>query len=146
MSHLQCPLCGLTRAINGWDPENYDLDIKVCSFLGLGYKKGFEKTGESSVLGDQDITPRIIDRILELLKHFINELIISPEIVRKRLNLALFSVEDIRSTLGKNRIDYQYRYLELREKIEKIEKEKKLEKEVDRICFNPCGEISNIKA
>ena len=67
-THFACPLCGKNCQLEGFDPENLSLDIRVKSFKGLGRGKGFDLDEEYSILGDEEFTPRICDRILDLLK------------------------------------------------------------------------------
>ncbi len=67
MSHLSCPFCGKNCALSTWDPESYDDDIKVCRYENLGYRKGMRVSDRESVLGDDEITPRIVNRSIRVL-------------------------------------------------------------------------------
>jgi len=64
MSHLICPLCGLSIPLgtfwNGID-EEID-DVEVVSFRGLGRGRGFEKTEAISVLDDEGVCDAIARR------------------------------------------------------------------------------------
>jgi hypothetical protein len=73
MSHLVCPLCGKNAPLSTLNPDNLDLDLKVVSFRGLGRGKGFAKAEEHSVLGDDEISPIIARRTLQLCRMFIKE-------------------------------------------------------------------------
>ena len=59
MTHLVCPMCGLSVPLQKFNPEDVELDINVVSFRGLGRGKGFEKTNVESILGDDYYTPMI---------------------------------------------------------------------------------------
>lgn len=72
MSHLVCPLCGKNAPLSTLNPDNLDLDLKVVSFRGLGRGKGFAKAEEHSVLGDEEISPMIARRTLQLSHMFID--------------------------------------------------------------------------
>ena len=62
MSHLVCPLCGKNAPLSTLNPEAIDLDVKVVSFKGLGYGKGFAKSEEHSILGDDLYSPMLARR------------------------------------------------------------------------------------
>ncbi len=72
MSHLVCPLCGKNAPLSTLNPDNLDLDLKVVGFRGLGRGKGFAKAEEHSVLGDDEISPIIARRTLQLCRMFID--------------------------------------------------------------------------
>jgi len=72
MSHLVCPLCGKNAPLSTLDPDNIELDLKVVSFRGLGRGKGFVKSEEYSVFGDDEITPIIANKVVKLYYMFIN--------------------------------------------------------------------------
>jgi hypothetical protein len=154
MSHLRCPLCGKNAYLESWDPENYFNDIRVTSFTGLGFGLGFKKTEEYSVLGDEDVTPRIVNRMINFLAFLIEEEIINPDTLIKRFNLEKIIVEKgnyIKSELHKTLLDnyfllrkeyeiksvildsFKGAYHEAREKLEKYEKDKKNNERVRQI-------------
>jgi hypothetical protein len=68
------------------NPDNLDLDLKVVSFRGLGRGKGFEKAEEHSVLGDEEISPIIARRTLQLCLMFIKEGLLKSVDVIEALN------------------------------------------------------------
>jgi hypothetical protein len=84
MSHVRCPLCGKDSFISNFNPNELDLDIYVRSFVGLGYRGGFAPTQDESVLGDDEFTPKIKNRCIDLLNLFVEQGIIS------RRELALY--------------------------------------------------------
>ena len=85
MSHVRCPLCGKDSFISNFNPDELDLDIYVRSFVGLGYRGGFAPTPDESVLGDDEFTPKIKNRCIDLLNLFVERGIIS----RRELALLL---------------------------------------------------------
>jgi uncharacterized FlaG/YvyC family protein len=87
MSHLVCPLCGKNAPLSKFDPEYLDLDISLVSFRGLGRGRGFEVADRVSVLGDDDITPKVLNRVVEICKMFISEGIIDPVSLSNNLGL-----------------------------------------------------------
>lgn len=80
MSHLACPLCAKNCALSGWDPENYYDDIKVLSYEPLGYHRGFAPINRGSVLGDEEVTPRVVSRCIRILYFCIKE---EPEYMKE---------------------------------------------------------------
>ena len=99
MSHLACPLCGKNAPLTSFDPENLDLDVSLTSFIGLGRGKGFTTSEKISILGDDTYSPMIADRIINLLKMFLNEDVISKEKILERLELEniFFTIWEIRN-------------------------------------------------
>lgn len=72
MTHILCPLCGKQTFINNFKPEYLDLDIYEVEVRGLGRGKGFETSERYSILGDEEVTPKIVTRV-EVLYHFFIE-------------------------------------------------------------------------
>jgi hypothetical protein len=87
MSHLVCPLCGLSVPLSKFNPESLDLDLRVVSFRGLGRGKGFEKQDEHSILDDDEYSPVVAGRVLELCRMFIESDVLSREEVSEKLGL-----------------------------------------------------------
>ena len=87
MSHFRCPLCGLNRYLNTWSPETYENDIIANTPVGLGRGGGFEIMDEHSVLGDTDITARIITRMANFLKFAVTENIISKDFLIEEFDI-----------------------------------------------------------
>ena len=72
MSHIVCPLCGLSVPLSKfWETIGDEIeDIEAVSFIGLGRGRGFEKSEVFSVLDDEEICEAVAARcyaILELL-------------------------------------------------------------------------------
>jgi hypothetical protein len=87
MSHLVCPLCGKNAPLSTLNPSVLDLDIKVVRFQGLGRGKGFKVSEEWSILGDDQVTPLIAKRIVELCGMLVNNNIINREVLAAGLGI-----------------------------------------------------------
>ena len=87
MSHLVCPLCGLSVPLSKFNPDNLELDLLVVGFKGLGRGKGFEKKDEHSILGDDEYSPVVAGRVLELCRMFIERDVLNREEVSEKLGL-----------------------------------------------------------
>jgi hypothetical protein len=69
-------LCGLQRPIKNYDPSSYENELYLISKRSKGYRGGFDNDYEP-ILGDDVYTPLIKNRILEIVKAFIEKGIIS---------------------------------------------------------------------
>lgn len=87
MSHLACPLCGKYAALSTLNPDALELDIKVVSFKSLGRPRGFAKGEPYSILGDDEYTPLIADRIEKLYFMLVNRGYLLRTIDDSTLNL-----------------------------------------------------------
>lgn len=123
MSHLRCPLCGKNAPLQNWSPETYDMDIMVASFMGKGRAMGFEKTEEYSVLGDSEITPRIVERIINLLNLCLQEGIITKDYLIEKLKLEKKVPGQVRVVPSKLYGKSEVAILFLRIELDKIRKE-----------------------
>lgn len=88
MSHLVCPLCGKNAPLSTLDPVGLDLDIRVVSFKGLGRGRGFEKAEEHSILGDEEYSPALANRSLQLCRMFIEAGVLERDVVEKMLDIS----------------------------------------------------------
>jgi len=68
-------LCGLQRPVKNYDPSTYENELYLISKRSKGYRKGFENDYEP-ILGDDVYTPLIKNRILEIIRSFIEKGII----------------------------------------------------------------------
>ena len=73
MSHIVCPMCGLSVPLSKfWETMYTPIDdIEAVSFRGLGRGMGFEKSEANSVLDDEEFCEAVTSRchaILELLE------------------------------------------------------------------------------
>ena len=87
MTHFLCPLCGKYASRKNWNPEEYDYDIYSASFIGLGRGKGFECSLGGSLLGDDDVTPKTVDRMTSFLKNMVEDGIVTRESLLIKLGL-----------------------------------------------------------
>ncbi|MBA7474714.1 hypothetical protein ES707_10068 [subsurface metagenome] len=69
MSHIVCPLCGLSVPLSKfWETIGNSIeDIEVVSFTGLGRGRGFEKSEAYSVLDDEEICEAVAARCYAIL-------------------------------------------------------------------------------
>ncbi len=60
-----CPLCGKSISLNFFDPSNFEEDILLVRYRGLGRGKGFEEVERYSLLdgGDPELLDLISDRV-----------------------------------------------------------------------------------
>jgi len=156
MSHIACPLCGKNAPLSSFDPESLDLDLRVIGFRGLGYGGGFAKSYENSVLGDDQYSPMVAARILDLLEMFLNEGTLPSLKVIKQLglekdilesskyvtieehNLVLALVKYLEHQLNlekKKTRSLDYRLFSLRQEIEEKDRLIVRERTVDRILL-----------
>ncbi len=81
---LICPLCGKSSSLEHFDPSGFDLNIYIQEVHGRGRGRGFERGPRISVLGDDEITSIIVDRVLEIVKMLIdNECLDEIELLSK---------------------------------------------------------------
>jgi hypothetical protein len=69
---IVCPLCGKSSVLDTFDPSDFDQDIYIHDVYGLGRGRGFESGPWISVLGDDEVTPIIKNRVLDILKMLID--------------------------------------------------------------------------
>jgi hypothetical protein len=154
MSHIRCPLCGLNAAVSRFDPSELDLDLRVTSFTGLGYGRGFAPAEEHSVLGDDEFSPIVAERVCALCKMFLDAGVINSEYTIDKLGLkpkSSISIEvptrpQIRTVYIPSESN-SYELTHARETIEKQEKELERERMIDRellrfIRYYPYVEIN----
>jgi len=97
-------LCGLQRPVKNYDPSTYENELYLISKRSKGYRKGFENDYEP-ILGDDVYTPLIKNRILEIVRSFVERGIISDYelggIGFKREEKSSFLDEVVKSALFK---------------------------------------------
>ncbi len=86
MSHLICPLCGLSRPLASFDPTSFDRDICSQSFSGLGRGRGFLASGRVSIL-HSDTTKLIKGRLLDLVSLLMENGLLTRSELEGRLGL-----------------------------------------------------------
>lgn len=89
MNKIRCPMCGLDSAISTFDPEELDRDIYVRNAVGLGRGGGFHHGPDESILGDDSITPKIVNRCVDLLNLFIENNIVSSQELAVKLKMGV---------------------------------------------------------
>ena len=119
MSHLVCPLCGKNAPLTNFHPDSLELDITLVNYKGIITEKGFEIPQRYSILGDDYLTPMVLNRVIELCNFFMSNNIITPDKMLERLGLK----EDLVNPTEVNRlIDENYKL-----KIQLIETQKQLQ-------------------
>jgi hypothetical protein len=73
ISQFMCPLCGLHHSIKKYDPENLPLDIDGVLKVGLGRGKGTKVVDRFSLLWDDDVSPKVVKRVLTLCRFFLDQ-------------------------------------------------------------------------
>lgn len=86
MSHIICPVCAMSRALSTFDPSNWDLDLKLRQVHGKGRGQGFDHE-DFSVLGDDIYSPLMADRVVDVLKMFVDNEVIKLSDVLIRLGI-----------------------------------------------------------
>ena len=145
MSHIRCPLCGLNAAVSGFDPSELDLDLRATSFIGLGHGRGFAPVEEYSVLGDDEFSPMVADRVLSLCRMFLDAGVIKSEYAIDKLGLKLKSSSPIESptrtlirTVFLSSESNSHELTRARETIEEQEKELARERMRARAILSVC--------
>jgi hypothetical protein len=133
----------LNAAVSRFDPSGLDLDLRATSFIGLGHGKGFAPAEEYSVLGDDEFSPMVAERVLSLSKMFLDAGVINSEYTINKLGLKLISSMSVEfPTPPQVRTVYipsesnSYELNHARETIEKKEKELELERMIDRVLLS----------
>ncbi len=89
-THFQCPVCGRSVGVKGYDPEGRPLDVLGKNFRGLGRGRGFEVSDEESILHtnpDDPVLLKIKDRVADVYDLFFED--DSVEELLDRINEAL---------------------------------------------------------
>ena len=87
ISQFMCPLCGLHHSIKNYDPENLPLDIEAVLKVGLGRGKGTKVVDRYSLLWDDDVSPKIVKRVLTLCRFFLSQNRITQSDLKRRLGI-----------------------------------------------------------
>jgi DNA repair exonuclease SbcCD ATPase subunit len=69
---FMCPLCGLHHSIGKYEPDDLPLDILAIERVGLGRGRGTKIVGRHSLLWDDEVSQKIVDRTLTLCKYFLD--------------------------------------------------------------------------
>jgi hypothetical protein len=82
-----CPVCGLHHSIRNYEPENLPLDIEAVLKVGLGRGKGTKVVDRFSLLSDDDVSPKIVKRVLTLCNFFLNQKLITHNDLKHSLGI-----------------------------------------------------------
>jgi len=129
----------LNAAVSRFDPSGLDLDLRATSFIGLGHGRGFAPAEEYSVLGDDEFSPMVAERVLSLCRMFLDAGVINSKYTIDKLGLNPKSSMPIEfPTRPQIRTVYlpsksnSYELTRARETIEEQEKELGRERMIDR--------------
>ncbi len=128
MTHLICPLCGLSVPLSKLDRGNFPIDLKTISFRNAGYRKGFAPNEPVSVMGDEEITPVIASRVKELYDFFVEHGEIIPPVNPEHASL-LQQLKEVKGRLSAEETNK----LRLETKINELEEDYELDRQVDYI-------------
>jgi hypothetical protein len=82
-------LCGKDAAISGFDPQNLDRDIYIRQVVKLPPGEGFTFEPDISVLGDDEFTPKIKDRCIDLIRLFKEQGTLTEEELMEELKIGV---------------------------------------------------------
>jgi hypothetical protein len=82
-------LCGKDAAISGFDPQKLDRDIYIRQVVRLEAGRGFTYEPDISVLGDDEFTPKIKDRCIDLIRLFREQDILTEEELMEELKIGV---------------------------------------------------------
>jgi predicted nucleic acid-binding Zn-ribbon protein len=82
-----CPLCGLHHSIKKYSPEDLPLDIEAVLKVGLGRGRGTKVVSRYSLLGDDDVSPKIVKRVLTLCRFFLSQNIVTLDDLKHSLGI-----------------------------------------------------------
>ena len=129
MSHLVCPLCGKNAPLSTLDPESQPLDLRTVSFRGLGRGKGFAVNEKVSIMGDEEYTPIIAERIEKLFKFFVDKGEIYVPIITPNVELYAKQIEEHKRQISER----DFKIHSLSKSLDEITEESEIGKRVDYI-------------
>ena len=88
MPEFTCPLCGHLPSIRYYDPEDLPLDIEGVTKVGLGLGRGTKVIDRFSLLCDNDVSSKIVWRVLSLCRFFLDQNRITQNEVKLSLGIA----------------------------------------------------------
>jgi hypothetical protein len=155
-------MCGKDSAVSTFNPSKLDNDIYLRQAYGKGFPGGWEYGPNISVLGDDEYTPKIKERSLDLIKLLLEEEIITSDEVMKTLELGIqilalgifFTYKEISESLMEqldeerqnqrkleknlfleSKASYQSKYYDVKQKHEKVLEEQKTREKIDKILY-----------
>ncbi len=108
-----CPLCGHLHSIRTYDPEDLPLDILAVEKVGLGRGKGTKVVSRFSILGDDDVTPKVISRVLILCRLFLDTKLITLNGLKSSLGLEVASSTDTISIKEYSRLREEFEVMKV---------------------------------
>lgn len=94
MPEFMCPLCGHLHSIRYYDPEDLPLDIEGVTKVGLGQGKGTKVVDRHSLLWDNDVSPKIVRRVVTLCRFFLDQKRITQNEVKQSLGITTTPTQD----------------------------------------------------
>ena len=128
MTHLICPLCGLSVPLSKLDRGNFPIDLRTISFRNAGYRKGFAPNEPVSVMGDEEITPVIASRVKGLYDFFVVHGEIIPPVDPECASL-LVQLNEVKRRLSAEETSN----LRLETEMNELEEDHELDRQVDYI-------------
>jgi len=107
---------------------NFPIGLKTISFSNAGYRKGFTPNEPISVMGDEEITPIIASRVIEVYNFFVEHGEITPPLNAEH-ELILEQYKEVKKNLSTE----QTKKLYLEKQLKELENNYELEKQVDYI-------------
>jgi hypothetical protein len=86
MPEFLCPLCGHYHSTKKYEPDELPLDIVGPNRIGLG-RRGTRIDGFYSFPKDDDVCLKIVERVLDLCRLFLDRDMVSVKEVRSRLGI-----------------------------------------------------------
>jgi hypothetical protein len=141
MSHIICPLCGFNRPTTGFNPSDYEYDLKLRDITGQGRGQDFIRV-DFSVLGDDVYSPMIANRCLDLIQMFVNADVLKIQDILEKLKVTdsvaflqkeLFNMNDLlnKEKREKEKVRFSAKMDLDREKRENIDLQEKMQKKLD---------------
>lgn len=130
-----CPVCGLHHSIKHYSPEDLPLDIEAVLKVGLGRGKGTKVIMRYSIIDDDDVTPKIVDRVLTLCRFFLNHNLISTNELMQSLG--------IENTLSSGMVSAK-EYNKQKEEVESLKAENELDRRTARLQSNRADNLLKI--
>ena len=104
MPEFMCPLCGHLHSIRYYDPEDLPLDIEGVTKVGLGQGKGTKVVDRHSLLWDNDVSPKIVRRVVTLCRFFLDQKRITQNEVKQSLGLTMTNPQNTISLKEYNKL------------------------------------------
>jgi hypothetical protein len=124
ISEFTCPLCGHLHSIRTYDPEDLPLDILAVLKVGLGHGLGTKVVDRYSILGDDDVTPKVVKRVMKLCRLFLDEKLVTQSAVKSSLGLVDVPQPETVSLRDYNRLREDLEALRVQDESHRMEAER----------------------